>query len=440
VVDVVKATSGTVQAPTLAVAARTAAQITLKDPALVLVGNSTDASLPLSASASSGAVVDVSVETANLRFVVKNPTAGNTVLTIRQAPDRGTRVETLEVSQVDANAAVASKTYRTLVRPDVVSSVNVSVAAAASSLTVSGIGPSAPNNVTSLPGASSTLLTWAAPASTSTAITGYRVYASPSQDDTWVQIAAVDSATTQYVAPYPAASNTQREMSFVVVSVDAQDRFSQVLEYAGNRVVDHIEASFGVARGTPGALVTSSTLPLPNNVLITGSVTGGEASINGGAWQVANLVIPPFATVQLRGVASATASQWTMVTLNGPTSASSFSILAAPPPFCRRPTRPVVESGAFIRYLDGIVGTPLMQGLYPAAEVSPTAANALSTHYSDNLDAYDFNGDGFSTVDVDGLLYARYALGFRDSAMVSGIKVGTARSTTQIQAALAACQ
>ena len=275
---------------------------------------------------------------------------------------------------------------------------------------------------------------------TPVAISGYRVYAARSQDDTWTLIGSVPAGTLSYDAPYPAASNTQPEWNIIVVSVDGQDRYSEVLDIASNRVRDDVESSFGTGRGNPGTLVLSPIVPMPNNVLISASVTGGEASVNGGAWLSTGLLIPPFANVQVRGVASSTASQWTTVTLNGPTSASSFSILAAPPIFCRRPTRPMVESGAFIRYLDGIAGTPLMQGLYPAAEVSPTAASTLGTHFSDNLDAYDFNGDGFSSVDIDGLLYARYALGFRGAALVSGIAVGTSRTTTQIEAALAACQ
>lgn len=50
----------------------------------------------------------------------------------------------------------------------------------------------------------------------------------------------------------------------------------------------------------------------------------------------------------------------------------------------------------------------------------------------DNLTAYDFNSDG--------LLYTRYAFGFRGAGLVAGIAVGTARTTAQIEAALAACQ
>ncbi len=58
----------------------------------------------------------------------------------------------------------------------------------------------------------------------------------------------------------------------------------------------------------------------------------------------------------------------------------------------------------------------------------------------DNLTAYDFNGDGFMSADVDGLLYARYALGFRGAGLVAGIAAGTARTTAQIETALAACE
>jgi hypothetical protein len=65
---------------------------------------------------------------------------------------------------------------------------------------------------------------------------------------------------------------------------------------------------------------------------------------------------------------------------------------------------------------------------------------AAVAHFDDALSKYDFNGDGATTAEVDGILYARYALGFRGSALTSGLAAGTSRTTSQIEAALAACQ
>ena len=110
------------------------------------------------------------------------------------------------------------------------------------------------------------------------------------------------------------------------------------------------------------------------------------------------------------------------------------------PPVCRRPTRPVAEAGAFIRFLRGFTGAPLMQGIFPAAEISPTATAALESHYRENLFAYDFNNDGQLDQLIDGVLFARYALGFRGAELVQGLAVGSTRTTAQIENALAGCQ
>ncbi len=100
----------------------------------------------------------------------------------------------------------------------------------------------------------------------------------------------------------------------------------------------------------------------------------------------------------------------------------------------------VTSAAVFIRYLRNITGAALMNGLYPAADVSDVAATLLITDFTANADAYDFNGDGRLDVLIDGELYARYVLGLRGSALVAGLAVGAARTTAQIESALAACK
>lgn len=117
----------------------------------------------------------------------------------------------------------------------------------------------------------------------------------------------------------------------------------------------------------------------------------------------------------------------------------AFEYQHVAPESCHTATRVIPDSGAFIRYLQGITGSALMAGLYPPAEVSDAAAATKIADFTANSDAYDFNGDGSLDALVDGELYARYALGIRGSALVAGLTVGAARTTAQIESALAAC-
>lgn len=428
-----------VAAPTLSIRANTSNEVTATVPGMNTFGSSRFLTNPASATGSAGLAGAAYADTATTTVEITNVPVGQSVITLSRQGAETVTLDRVKVLHTDATSTTSEYEISVLVRGTQSTSISITPASVSSQLAVTTQGPDPITNLRATPTSVGTTLSWSAPVA-GIAVAGYRVFASKPHEETWSLVGFVAAGTTSYTVPFPAASQVQQEIAFVVVSADAQDRYSEVLDFASNRVRNDVESSFGSGRGNPGTLVLSPIVPMPNNVPISASVTGGEASVNGGAWQASGLLMPPFANVQVRGLASATASQWITVSLNGPTSASTFSILAAPPNFCRRPTRPVGESGAFIRYLNGIAGMPLMQGLYPAAEVSTTAANALSTHYGDNLDAYDFNGDGFTSIDVDSLLYARYALGFRGAGLVAGIAVGTARSTAQIETALAACQ
>ena len=183
------------------------------------------------------------------------------------------------------------------------------------------------------------------------------------------------------------------------------DTYAVRLVRGGQSFGNLVNGVCGTAAG-----VASATAPTAN--LCTSGTTTGAANANG-AWA------------------------WTCNGANGGTNASCSAPLV---PVCRRPTRPVAETSAFIRFLQGVTGTPLMQGLFPAAEISPAAAAALESHYRENLFAYDFNNDGQLDQLIDGVLFARYALGFRGAELVQGLAVGTVRTTAQIEGALAACQ
>ena len=100
----------------------------------------------------------------------------------------------------------------------------------------------------------------------------------------------------------------------------------------------------------------------------------------------------------------------------------------------------IPDTGAFIRYLQGVTGIALMAGLYPDAEVTPANAAAKIADFNENAGAYDFNGDSKLDALVDGLLYMRYALGDLGSTLVANLNVGTIRTTSQIETALAACK
>ncbi len=415
------------------------ADLTLRDAALTIVGRTRD--VTVATQATNGATnANVTMRGNALAVVVNNPTAGTMAIQITGAGNDGASLNSLVAEYADGVSTSAKREVNLLIRAGTATTLNVTIAAGATTLPIEAKGPAPAFELKAYPGSIATRLAWSPPATSAVPITGYRIYASPSQDDNWTLVGSVAANTTSYVAAYPAASVVQREVSFVVVSTDAQDRYSEVLEFVSNRVRDDIEGNFGSARGTPGATVTSASITLPNNVLVSVSVAGGQMSVNGGAWSTTATQVNPYDTVALRGVAPATRGATQSVTLSTGTSSTTFSVLGTALPFCIRPTRPIAETGAFVRYLKLVTGLSLLQGLYPPAEVTTINASAVETHYRENLAAYDFNGDSATTLLIDGLLYTRYALGFRGAELVSGMAVGTVRTTAEIEAALAACQ
>jgi pimeloyl-ACP methyl ester carboxylesterase len=436
----VKAAAAAV-APLLSVRVEGASAATLRNGSLPDVGVLPDGTRRDTATNVSGSVANSTVTASEIVVSVDNPALGGSVaMMYRSDTNNNTALVKTVTTYSDSAAVVLNKRKTLLVRAGVPAQMNVWLDTNTSLFSADVVAPAPVPTLTTRPLATSTRILWTAPTTTPVSVAGYRVYAARSQDDAWTLIGSVPAGTLMYDAPYPAASSTQAEWNFIVVSADSQDRYSEVLELGSNAVRSDIEANFGSARGTPGATVTSATVTLPNNVPVLVSVAGGQMSVNGGTWGVAPLVINPGDTVALRGVTPATRGAQQDVVLATGTSSTAFSVLGTPLPFCIRPTRPVAETGAFVRYLKNISGLPLLQGLYPTAEVTTTNSSAVETHYRDNITAYDFNGDNATNVLIDGLLYARYALGFRGAELVAGIAVGTTRTTAQIETALAACQ
>lgn len=107
---------------------------------------------------------------------------------------------------------------------------------------------------------------------------------------------------------------------------------------------------------------------------------------------------------------------------------------------CRRPTSAQVEGTRLLRYLAGLRGDSLVAGtLVTSQPAALVAADELALLES-TRGAYDFDGDGQITPERDGVLYLRYAMGFRNSALLAGLSLGANRTPAQIQAALEACR
>ena len=127
--------------------------------------------------------------------------------------------------------------------------------------------------------------------------------------------------------------------------------------------------------------------------------------------------------------------------LNSGTGTSSAAPVVVTPGlvYCKRAGASVAEPAILARFLSGVTGVPLVAGLLPSARVTAQAAADALTFLNANRAAYDFDGDGNVSLSVDAVIYARYALGFRGSALTSGLAIGGARTGQQIEASLAAC-
>lgn len=200
---------------------------------------------------------------------------------------------------------------------------------------------------------------------------------------------------------------------------------------------------------------TSNSVTVANGTTIASCPTLGLAALaNNGGFSATHALQPGSCLI-----GAGTPTSPTTTAFNGPISAvttdqrgtgfprivgsrsdiGAFEYQHAAVQSCTAATRAIPDSGAFIRYLQGVTGSALMAGLYPAAEVSDAAADAKIADFTANSDAYDFNGDGVLDPLVDGLLYARYAQGDRGAALVAGLNVGAVRTPPQIESALAAC-
>jgi hypothetical protein len=99
-----------------------------------------------------------------------------------------------------------------------------------------------------------------------------------------------------------------------------------------------------------------------------------------------------------------------------------------------------VEPLLLIRYLQGLRGLELISGLYPIALASEPLAEVLTQNLTNNLAAYDFDGSGSVTALVDGVIYARYALGIRGDALVAGLTLPANLDLAAVVSRLEACQ
>ena len=134
------------------------------------------------------------------------------------------------------------------------------------------------------------------------------------------------------------------------------------------------------------------------------------------------------------------AARYSGDTLAGPATTGNIPFLATPGlVYCRKSVAAMTEPAILVRYLSGVRGIALLTSLQPAASVSAQSASDIELFLADNLRAYDFDGDGTTSIAVDAVVYTRYALGFRGAALTAGLSLPSGRTTAQVEAALGSC-
>ncbi len=395
----------------------------------------------VTASGATGSLVGASGSNSDGRVgaAVTDPTGNSFTVLISGGNTEGTVLHRVQFDAVGTAGETHDQRWLLVDKQTQHSFTLAFASAAANPLTVTHAGPTAPTWVRTQPGAVTTLVKWQQPVDAT--IVRYEIHTRRANEEAWRLDAIVASTLAQNALPFGASSSTQPERLITVVAVNASGVRSRVADIASNVLVLTPEFSFDALAVVPPSTVANSNSSMgKNNAPIAISIAGGQYSVNGGTWLATPGTLQPYDSVQLRGTAPATldATQAVVFTANGVP--YTFTVKAVNAIACKRPVRGVADSGPFIRFLDGLTGVSMVTGFVPAAESTSAAATNLENYFMDNLTAYDFNGDGFMSADVDGLLYARYALGFRGAGLVAGIAVGTARTTAQIETALAACQ
>jgi len=106
---------------------------------------------------------------------------------------------------------------------------------------------------------------------------------------------------------------------------------------------------------------------------------------------------------------------------------------------CRQASAAGLEPLRFSRYLRGVRGEAMVNGTLRSSEVAAVVATADQGHFDAAGMLYDFNGDGFIN-DVDAVLYLRFALGLRNTALFDGLAIGSVRTAEEISFILASCR
>ncbi len=109
-------------------------------------------------------------------------------------------------------------------------------------------------------------------------------------------------------------------------------------------------------------------------------------------------------------------------------------------PVCSVGNTLTIEPRVLIRYLQGARGVELVADSFVDSTATLALAEALADNLTANLIAYDFDGNGEVSLDVDAVIYARYALGLRGQALVDGLSLPAATLLTAIEARLGACE
>jgi hypothetical protein len=203
---------------------------------------------------------------------------------------------------------------------------------------------------------------------------------------------------------------------------------------------------------TNAAQAVSVRLTIPSFASI-GSVTPSAGTYDNTAavWYVGNLAPNQKANLSLSLSAlstmsppmsasfeatGSTASAESNTSNNASTAAISFSAT----PTCQSSGALTIEPLVLIRYLNGLRGASLVLGVFGASDANPALAATIEQNLAANLSAYDFDGSGNVTPEVDGILYARWASGVRGADLIAGLSLRQGSLLADIEAALGGCQ
>jgi hypothetical protein len=231
-------------------------------------------------------------------------------------------------------------------------------------------------------------------------------------------------------------SATNGLIEFTVLAKGSSGNYSPIGATAFN--VESIDTglSFGARMDVPLNSVQTSTAQIAmNNAPLRFTATGGEYSIDGGAWSSAPGTIQYGNSVAVRATASSSALTPTSVTLT-PSAGAPISFTVVTGLNCSLDLSgdarfSSTDATIIVRWLLGFDASALGSGLFtPALTSSQSAAIAARVQLLVEAGVFDVDGDGATLSTTDGAIISRLAAGIRDGTALTGVSNPLGTRTT----------